>query len=102
MIDKATADIERKDRKELYKHDWEGSCAPGQGVYSIPFATFSVGIFVWVQSSDGKRIKKSRVVYRITGPTSNPAIVYRRAEEVCDLMDRSIWSRKTKSEVMKP
>jgi hypothetical protein len=90
--------ITRKDRKQEGKHDWSGSCSPGSFVLN---ATFSVGIFEWVLTSDGKGLKKTAVKYRIKGYSSNPEAVYARSDEVCDVMDRG-YIYETKSEVVKP
>jgi hypothetical protein len=91
--------IARKDRKQEGKHDWSGSCAPGSFLLN---ATFSVGIFEWVLTSDGKGLKKTAVKYRIKGYSSNPDAVYARAEEVCDVMDLGMMYLSAKSEMVKP
>ena len=78
---------------EVYKHDYSGSCAPGQEVASWQ-KTFSVGIFQWLPKSSGKRLKKSAVKFRITGSISNPDAVYRQAQRICDAMDNGIFPKK--------
>jgi hypothetical protein len=58
--------------------DYDGSCAP-RG-YMDGCLTFSVGIFQWVLTNDGKSIKRGKAVKRIKGYSSNPGDVYDRAE----------------------
>ena len=83
------------DRKDLYRYDYSGSCAPGEGEHITGGQhTFSVGIFQWIPKSSGVGLKKSAVVTRIKGYTSNPEDVYKRAEEACDRLDRQYWNVK--------
>jgi len=58
--------------------DFDGSCRPGSGLMSCN--TFSVGIFQWVAKSNKNGIKRSAVVKRIRGFTSNPQKVYSEAK----------------------
>lgn len=93
-------------RKEEFKHDFSGSCAPyGIQVYAN-FSTFSVGIFQWLLRASGKGLKKSAVKYRVRGSVSNQKAVYKRAEEVCNELDEEfpnfpIWLGYKKSETVK-
>ena len=72
------------DRKQLNKHDFSGSCAPGQR-YTPHTNTFSVGIFQWVQARKG--LKKSAVKIRVRGYVREPDLVYRVAEKLCAMLD---------------
>jgi hypothetical protein len=72
-------------RKEAGKHDYSGSCAPGQAWSGN---TFSVGIFQWVPKASGKGLKKTAVKVRVRGYSSDPKQVYRLAEIFCDMLDR--------------
>ena len=68
----------------LGHHGYSGACAPGVGDWTSQ-KTFSVGVFKWVSGAKG--LKRSKVVYRISGPMSAAQAVYDRAEAVCDLLD---------------
>ena len=76
-------------RKKENKYDFSGSCNPiklsDRSVWTPVF--FSVGIFQWLPKASGKGLKKSAVVYRVRGLTSDPLPVYDRAKEICDLLD---------------
>jgi len=77
----------KKDRKEVFKYDYEGSCAPGQQHMSMSQTVFSVGIFQWVPTTNGKGLKKSAVVFRVKGYVNKPETVYAAAEDICDKLD---------------
>lgn len=85
----------KTDRKQLYKHDYFGSCIPENsgGLWH----TFSVGIFKWLQKSDGIGLKKSTVIFRLYGNSSNPDEVYKAAEEICDRLDKGTLILQIKS-----
>ena len=92
---------------EVYKHDYSGMCAPAKGCTTMN-QSFSVGIFQWVprkwrkskckhtHESSSKGLKKSPVKFRISGPISDPALVYMEAKRICTEMDNGIFP-KTKS-----
>jgi len=84
-------------KPELNKHGWSGEYEPGKTTFSS--ITFSVGIFKWVQARKG--LKKSAVIYRVKGYSSNPQAVYDRADDICFLMDIGGWHRTEKSEFVK-
>jgi len=71
----------------LGHHGYSGACAPGVGDWTS-HKTFSVGVFKWVSGAKG--LKRSKVVYRISGPMSAEQAVYDRAAAVCDLLDAGL------------
>jgi len=81
--------------KKSGSHDFSGSCAPGKVAHYVT-STFSVGIFQWVPKASGKGLKKSAVIFRISGPSSVPEVVYRKARQICAEMDAGKYP-KTKS-----
>jgi len=68
-----------------YQWDFDGACAPREtspGVWEQVrpgFDTFSLGIFQWVPTADGKRVKRGKVVYRIKGSMSDPGAAFESA-----------------------
>ena len=60
--------------------DFDGCCAPNSPC-AFSNTTFSIGIFQWIPKSDGKGIKRGKVVKRIKGYSSEPAIVFKMAEQ---------------------
>lgn len=64
---------------EVNKLDYDGSCAPCQ--IGSNCNTFSVGIFQWLPKLSGKGLKRSSVIKRIRGLTSDPKAVYDQAED---------------------
>lgn len=81
--------------KEAYKHDFSGSCSPHKNGGSM-YGTFSVGCFQWLPKSSRKGLKKSAVIFRVKGNSSNPDKVYAKAREICEKLD-SGWIPETKS-----
>lgn len=93
-------------RKEEFKHDFSGNCAPDPNGVAYPQASFSVGIFQWLLKISGKGLKKSAVKYRVRGSISNYQLVYKRAEEICNELDEEfpnfpIWLGYKKSEFVR-
>lgn len=63
------------------KHDFVKSFVPKM------CATFSVGVFEWLPTKDGKHLKKSKARVRVSGPTSDPEAVYSVARVVAAQLD---------------
>jgi hypothetical protein len=51
-----------------YEWDFDGACAPGAEWSGRE--SFSVGIFQWVPKAGGEGVKRSKVIRRIKGGTS--------------------------------
>lgn len=87
-LKKGTQQTMTKPNREVEEHyDYSGSCAPRASELRWGAQkTFSVGIFQWVRKEKGG-LKRSAVVYRISGSVHTPEKVYQRAEEVYDLLD---------------
>ena len=66
------------------KYGYSGACIPDGGKF---FNTFSVGIFRWIPTWDGKRRKKGKVLVRVKGKTSEPDKVYAKAKEIISLLE---------------
>lgn len=72
----------RQKEPQAYSFDYDGSCRPNNANVSHGWNnTFSVGIFQWVPMASGKGLKRSAVVHRIRGYSSNPQEVYDKAEK---------------------
>jgi hypothetical protein len=50
--------------------------------------TLSVGIFQWIYKADGHGLKKSKVVYRIKGPSDMWHRINSRARVLCDFLNK--------------
>ena len=72
--------------KEAYEWDYDGTCAPGRSYAS--HSTFSVGIFQWIPKKT-RGLKKSKVIYRIRGYTSEPEKVYAKANRLIELLNEN-------------
>lgn len=91
------------DRRKLGRYDYEGLCDPTTeaGIaHPYSFSTFSVRIFQWITRNNGKGLKKSKAVYRIRGRVTDAYNVHRRAEEICDKLEKG-WEPEQKSETLK-
>ena len=73
--------------KEAYKHDFSGSCTPKSGYTS---GTFSVGCFQWLPKNSRKGLKKSAVIVRVKGRSSDEKLVYAEAKRICQGLDNGI------------
>ena len=65
-------------------YDYDGEFRPEknpEGSY-----TFSVGIFRWV--TDGEKIRRGKVIYRVRGYSPHSKMVYRRASQLCEAFDK--------------
>ncbi len=58
--------------------------------------SFSVGVFKWELKSNGKEMKKGRVIVRVSGLTTQVNQVMWMSENVVKLLDEGMWDgRKT-------
>jgi hypothetical protein len=65
---------------EAYKYDWDGSCMPGNKEYYDWQKTFSIGVFQWVPTKDGKGMKRSKVIKRFRGLVKDQDKVIEKAK----------------------
>lgn len=83
-------------------HAFEGNCAPGDTPKGPnTFSSFSLGIFEWVPKASGKGVKRGKVKVRVSGPMSNPRLVYARAREIVKQLDKGTYNG-TKHVQVKP
>jgi hypothetical protein len=80
--------------KGLNQFDFDGACKPSPGINYVGQRAFSVGIFQWIQTVDGKRLKKSAVIRRVKGYISDPEPVYEKAKKICKEMQKEWDHRK--------
>lgn len=75
-------------------HDFDGEWAPVHHPTSreVPGSRFSVGVFKWVRTVDGRGIKRGPVLVRVSGPVTEEAEVYRMAAQVCFQLDSGTYS----------
>lgn len=78
-------------------HAFSGACAPGALSY-MNMETFSVGIFEWIPKST-KGLKKSPVKVRVSGPTSQPEMIYKKAREIVAQLDAGTYTGPKKVKV---
>lgn len=52
------------------------------------FTTLSIGVFQWLPKAGGKGLKKSKSI-RVAGYMAEPDRVYDKAQELCDLFNKS-------------
>lgn len=75
-----------KDIQNAGKHDYDKAAATDWA--SSTAETFSIGIFKWVPKSNPKNgVKRSAVVLRVTGPTSESDEVLKAAEWAVGKLD---------------
>jgi hypothetical protein len=60
---------------KAFDWDYDGECFHQNWSYNV-----SVSIFQWVPTKDGKGIKRSKSVKRISGPRKDRAGILKRAE----------------------
>lgn len=72
---------------KLYSFGHSGSCMPADGNYTS-YSTFSLGIFQWIPSKNGKP-KKSKAFIRVKGWSSKPGPVLRRAQMIVEELNNT-------------
>jgi len=74
-------------------YGFSGACSPG-GIQHSQWHnhTFSVGIFRWVLTKDGKGLKHGPVIKRVKGLSANPEKVYAEARRMIRLMKKGAVS----------
>ena len=86
--------MKTSDGKRPYEWDFDGSCAPPEGLEHstiYPWATtFSLGCFQWIPRANGKGLKRSKVAYRVSGLCSQSVTVYAKARAYCDRCNQLI------------
>ena len=53
--------------------------------------TFSVGVFKWVLKGNGKSLKKSKAIVRVSGLVENKEKVFEFCENVVKDLDANLW-----------
>lgn len=56
--------------------------------------TFSVRIYQWVMRNNGKSLKQSKAIVRVSGPVDNPEAVYHKADEIRQQLNGREYSGK--------
>lgn len=78
-------------KPELGKHGFDGACAPHRtSVRSNE--TFSLSVFKWEATKNGKGLKKGRTIVRIIGTGYSPLPAYKRAIAVIDQLDAGTYN----------
>lgn len=80
------------ERKVAGKHDFAGSCAPtyeGQPRWND---TFSLGVFEWVKTNDGRSTKRGKVKVRVHGGAGYANRVTEKAREIVAALDAGTYS----------
>ena len=82
-----------KDIQFVGKHDYDRE----NNLSSMGWdKTFSVGVFKWELKNNGKEMKKSKAIVRVSGLCSNANEVFKMAECVVAALDNGDWDgRKT-------
>jgi len=84
-----------KDIKFTGKHDYDKENSLSEAGWN---KTFSVGIFKWELKSNGKSMKKGKIVVRVSGLVEHKERVFDYAEKVVKDLDSDSWDgRKTVS-----
>jgi hypothetical protein len=63
---------------KAYEWDWD------KPAYLAVCEKFSIGIFQWIPTKNGKSLKRAKVVKRIKGLTANPEEVFQMARAECE------------------
>ncbi len=92
------------DRKQDGKYDYSGAwtATSVSAFYGrTKLTSISVGIFKWIPTWDGKRLRKTAVVHRVRGPVAAETRIKSEAERICDLLDaRDVTDLRNVDEVM--
>lgn len=84
-----------KDIRFTGNHDYDKENSLSEAGWN---KTFSVGIFKWELKSNGKSMKKGKIIVRVSGLVENKEKVFDYAEKVVKDLDSNLWDgRKTVS-----
>jgi len=74
--------------------DFDGHGAPWHypRTREVPGSRFSVGVFQWVRTADGKHVKRGPVLVRISGPVTEEEEVVRMAAQVCFQLEAGTYA----------
>lgn len=76
-----------KDIQFAGKHDFVPATAPSyQGAKTV-----SLGVYKLVLRSNGKSLKPSKAIVRVSGSVDNIDAINRKAQEVVNLLDGNHW-----------
>ncbi len=64
--------------------DFDGACA----VHGTWNRTFTIGIFQWIPTANGKGVKRGKVTKRFLGERGENEIVYAKAEDYCASLEK--------------
>ena len=79
-----------KEIENVGKHDFQRFAIEGLNV------NFSVGVFKWEIKGNGKEMKKSKAIVRISGKVADKEKVFAFADNVVKDLDEGMWDgRKT-------
>ena len=76
------------------KHDYDKVSATLMASPSLGWLTFSIGIFKWELKSNGKSMKRGKVIVRVKSPVISKEKAFAKAEEIVKLLDEGKWSGK--------
>lgn len=80
------ASFAKKDRKKPFAHDWAGQASPIRDGFRKD-RVFTVGVFQYLPGQNNG-LRRSEIVVRVKGPVHASETVFKKAEEVCDCLDR--------------
>ncbi len=83
-----------KENPKPYEWDYNGACIPDGNPF---WKTFSVGIFQWLPKSNGKGLKKGKIVKRIKGSSYEKEAVFKLAR--IEVANRTIKGKDRVKEV---
>lgn len=78
-----------KDIQFAGKHDFDQITAELFALAS--WKSFSVGIFRWVLTTDGKSMKRSKCIVRVSGPPALKEKVFKKCTLIVKLLDDKIY-----------
>ncbi len=80
----------------LNKHTYDRAEAERWSSLSISteIKTFSVGIFKWVATANGKNLKPSKALVRVHGHPSDAEKVFKMADDIVQQLDNGTWGGK--------
>jgi hypothetical protein len=78
-----------KDIQFVGKHDYDKDNSLAEAGWN---KTFSVGIFKWELKSNGRAMKRGKILVRVSGDCDKSTEVFKKAEEIVSLLDANQWN----------
>lgn len=73
-------------------HAFDGAFSPSKKKRYSHITTFSVGVFEWIPTKDGKDVKRGPVKVRVRGLIGRSDAIFSKARDIVDDLDAGTYT----------